>query len=269
MKIKELEIFLKNTKYESFIGYISPVELKGYRYDNLFKMGNENSGYFAIKICKDDQKFVIDSIENMALIDDRDDLINKYRDSIEKNGFIGLVSDWLTGSQPIDDNIELLPLFFSMLAQFNTQNVVEGPYTSMYADGNYFDTIQDLLNWEINYHRNYIQDMAEIKNIEKLLKPLENGLSCIILEDMNPGNLFITANGKFKMIDTEWMIRGLNLYQFEKINYFGFEENCWYNITENSKDCYKAYFETLGIQSGEANEQIRAFELLQVLRNKL
>jgi alcohol dehydrogenase YqhD (iron-dependent ADH family) len=62
------------------------------------------------------------------------------------------------------------------------------------------------------------------------------------------------------------MIKGLNLYQFEKLNYFTFDENKWYNITEEAKECYTAYFEALGIKKELANEQIRAFELLQVLR---
>ena len=50
------------------------------------------------------------------------------------------------------------------------------------------------------------------------------------------------------------------------MNYYGFEKREWYNINEEAKECYKAYFETLGIKINEANEQIRAFELLQVLR---
>jgi hypothetical protein len=62
------------------------------------------------------------------------------------------------------------------------------------------------------------------------------------------------------------MIRGINLYQFEKVDYFEFEEKTWYTITDEAKDCYAAYFDELGINNDEANEQIRAFELLQVLR---
>jgi hypothetical protein len=86
------------------------------------------------------------------------------------------------------------------------------------------------------------------------------------MEDMNTANLYITNGGKYRIIDTEWIIKGLNLYQFEKTNYFGFDEREWYNINEESKECYKVYFDELGIKRDEANEQIRAFELLQVLR---
>jgi hypothetical protein len=38
------------------------------------------------------------------------------------------------------------------------------------------------------------------------------------------------------------------------------------HINEESKDCYDAYFDELGIKRDRANEQIRSFELLQVLR---
>ena len=34
-------------------------------------------------------------------------------------------------------------------------------------------------------------------------------------------------------------MRGLNLYQFEKIDYFGFEEKTWYNITDEAEECYR------------------------------
>jgi hypothetical protein len=266
MDIKELEILLKNTKYERFIGHINSVELKGYKYNDLFKIGNENTGYFALKIRNVNKKYVSESIENISKINDHEEFINKNRAIIEKNGFIIMVSDWLKGLQPIDHNRETLPIFFSKLAYMNKQNIIKGPYTSMYADGNYFETIEDLINWEIDYHKKYLQDVMDIENIAGILEPLKNGLPCIILEDMNTGNLFITDDGKYKFIDTEWIIKGLNLYQFEKIDYFGFEEREWYNINTEAKECYSAYFETLGIKKEKANEQIRAFELLQVLR---
>jgi hypothetical protein len=37
-------------------------------------------------------------------------------------------------------------------------------------------------------------------------------------------------------------------------------------VNEESKECYKEYFDELGIKNDEANEQIRAFELLQAVR---
>jgi hypothetical protein len=266
MEIKELETLLKDTKYEPFIGYIHYVELKDYIYTDLFRIGNEHIGNFALKIRKNDKRYVLDTIENISRINDQEKLIHKYKDIIEKNGLLIMVSDWLTGMQPVDNGRECLPIFFSKLANINKQNIVKGPYTSMYMDGNYFETIEELINWEIDYHKNFLQGIIDIKEIIEILKCLKEGFPCIIFEDMNTGNLFITDNGEYKFIDTEWIIKGLNLYQFEKIDYFGFEERKWYNINEEAKECYVAYFETLGIKTEEANEQIRAFELLQVLR---
>ena len=267
MDIKELELLLKGTRYEPFISCINPVELKGYKYDNLFKIGNESSGYFSLKLRKNNKKYLYDSIKNISKINDHDNFVIKLNDIIEKDDLIIMVSDWLNGCQPIDDNREHLPSFFSSLARLNKNNLIkDGNFTSMYVYGNYFNTIEDLINWEINYHKEYLKDIIETKEIIEVLKCLSSGMPCVILEDMNTGNLFITKDKKYKFIDTEWVVNGLNLYQFEKIDYFGFDERKWYNINEEAKDCYYAYFETLGIKTEEANDQIRAFELLQVLR---
>jgi hypothetical protein len=267
MNVNDLELLLKNTKYEQFIGFVNNVELKGHIYEDLFKIGSENIGYFALKIRENNKKYVLDSIKNISIIKDNEKFIHKNIDAIHKDNYIIMVSEWLYGLQPIDNNRKYLPKFFSLLANFNKQNKVNRKFTSMYVDGNYFDNIKDLIDWEIKYHKNYMQDIMETKEIIEILKIMEYGLSCVILEDMNTGNLIITNDGKYKFLDTEWIINGLNLYQFEKIDYFGFEERKWYNINEEAKDCYFAYFETLGIKINEANEQIKAFELLKVLRD--
>jgi hypothetical protein len=270
--IKELENLLEGTNYVHFIGHIKYAELNGYKYNDLLKIGNENTGFLALKIRKNDKneynenKYAIDSIRDMGIMKDKDDFVNKCKDIFRKNDYIIMVSDWLNGVQPIDNNREHLPKFYSLLAQFNKQNIVKGPYTSMYVYQNHFETIDDLVNWEINYHKKYFQEICETNEIEEVIKCLKNGLPCIILEDMNTGNLFVTDDGQYKYIDTDWIINGLNLYQFERIDYFGFDERIKFNVNEEARDCYSAYFETLGIRAEDANDQIRAFELLQVLR---
>ena len=134
MEINELEALLKNTKYESFIGQTIPVELKGFKYNDLFKIGSNETGYYALKIRRADNRHVLDSIENMSTMNDKGDFLNRTVDVIEKNGRIILVSDWLDGTQPIDIAREHLPAFFSALANFNKENTANGSFTSMYAD---------------------------------------------------------------------------------------------------------------------------------------
>jgi len=267
MNKSELELLLKNTKYEPFADFINSVEIKSHIYNDLYKIGNDNLGFFVLKIRKNHDKSILDSINNISILKDNENFIHNFKDLIKKDGYILMVSEWLNGIQPIDKNREYLPKYFSMLANLNKQNIVKNSFTSMYVDGNYFDNINNLIDWEINYHKNYLQDIIETKEIIEILEIMKNGMSCIILEDMNTGNLIKTNDGKYKFLDTEWIINGLNLYQFEKIDYFGFEERQWYNINEEAKDCYIAYFETLGLKFNEANEQIRAFELLKVLRD--
>jgi len=267
MEIKVVENLLKNTHYERFIGHFQQIELNNYVYINLFKIGNDKLGYYSIKIRENSEKQIINTINCLSVLNDNEGFVNKIIDVIEKDNHIIMVSEWLNGVQPINaNNRKLLPSFFEKLAFLNKQNIINGPYTSMYVDGKYFETICDLIDWEINYHKKYLQAFMETNEIIKYLKNLNLGLSCIILEDVNTGNLLLTNDGKYKYIDTEWIMKGLNLYQFEKIDYFGFEEKTWYNITDEAEECYRAYFNTLGIKDDEANEQIRAYELLSVLR---
>jgi hypothetical protein len=68
-------------------------------------------------------------------MNDGDRLIHPYRHVAEAGGYYLLVSDHLDGVQPIDR--DQIPSLFGRLARFNRNNIVGGPYTSMYADGRY------------------------------------------------------------------------------------------------------------------------------------
>jgi hypothetical protein len=265
MDVFELEILLEDTKYKCFIDNIHRIELKGFVYNDIYKIGNNELGYYALKIRSITQKHLFDSIDCLKIINDSDDMVNKNTDIIEKEPYIIMVSNWIDGTQPIDTNRKQLPEFFSRIAFFFFFYIVKRPYTSMYADGNYFDSIKDVVDWEINYHKDFLCEMLTKETIE-VLNNLKHGLNCIIMEEINTGNLLITHDGRYKIIDTEWMHRGLNLHQFDHFNYFGFDDKTWYNITEEAEDCYRAYFDSLKIKNEEANEQIRAIELLSVLR---
>jgi len=266
METQEIEKILKGTQYEPFIGTFQKVVLKDFVYPTLFKIGNEDLGYFALKIRDKKETNFKDSIDCIKIAKDVDNFINAITGDIENENYVIAISKWLNGKQPIDNDRDRMPLFFSRLATFNKNNIVSGPYTSMYTYGRYFDTVNELIDWEINYHKKFFFESMETKRIMEVLEVLKCGLACIINEDMNCGNLFITGDGKFKIVDTEWIIKGINLYQFQHINYFGFDEKTWYNITDEAKGCYEAYFGTVGLSNAEANEQIRAMELLNVLR---
>jgi len=264
--VSEIEKLLIGTQYEIFIGTFQRITLKNYMYENLFKIGNDNLGFFALKLRKNTEKNILNSINSLALINDKENFIHEYSGIVEKEGFIILISKWLDGIQPIDDKKDTLPNFFSKLAVFNKSNIIEGPFTSMYLDGKRFESINDLVEWEVNYQLKYYPKNLETKIIIDILKNLKKGFPCIINEDMNCGNFFITNDGAYKIIDTEWIIGGINLYQFQHFDYFGFNGKKWYTITEEAENCYKEYFDVLELSKNEANEQIRAIELLNVLR---
>jgi hypothetical protein len=189
MEIFVLKTLLKNTKYEVFIDSANYVEANGNIYPDLFKIGDNDNGYFVLKIRKNNKKFVFQSIENMLIINDENNFINPYKDIIKRSDYVITKSNWLNGFQPIN-NKKYLSKFFSLLGYFNKQNIVKGPYTSMYVDGNYFESIDELVKWEINNHFKYIQNFNEMHRIVEILNFLKTGLQCIILEDLNTGNLF-------------------------------------------------------------------------------
>jgi len=266
MEIYEAEKLLAGTQYEMLFGTLKKITLKNYTYDSHFKMGNDKLGYFSIKIMKTEESSINDSINTLNAINDTENIVNNIIGIIEKEDYVLLISEWLNGIQPIDSGRELLPTFFSKLATFNKNNVTKGPFTSMYTDGHCFNSINEMVDWEINCHKKHFSEKLDTDIILGAMGSLKEGMPCIINEDMNCGNFIFTNDGKYKIIDTEWIVKGNSLYQFQHFDYFGFSGKKWYNITEDAKDCYRAYFETLGISNGDANRQIRAIELLNTLR---
>jgi hypothetical protein len=242
------------------------VVLKDFVYPTLFKVGNEDLGYFAFKIRDKKETNFKDSIGCIKIAKDVDNFINVNTGDIENDKYVISISKWLNGKQPIDNDRGKMPVFFSRLATLNKNNISSGPFTSIFTDYRYFDTANELIDCEINYHKKFFFEGMDTKRITEVLEILKRGLACIINEDMNGSSAFITDDGQYKIIDTDWIIRGINLYQFQWLNYFGFEEKKWYLITEEAKECYEAYFGTLGLSNAEANEQIRAMELLNILR---
>jgi len=281
MSSEEVKELLKNTKYEHFISFINK------RYDFEYSLNRPlfkiecKEGIFALKIREKSDIAVFNLEKIITKIKDDDNFLHKYSDIILKDDYLIMVSDWLiNGKQSIENNREDLPKYFSFLARFNKQNPANSCFTSMYTSfiiemsekspyNNHFDNIKDLLKYETDHHLKDLHNIIETKEIIEILKILENGLPCIILEDINAGNFIRTNDGKYKFLDVEYMYNGLNLYQFDKILYFNFKKEDIDKILikeKEAKECYTAYFDTLGIKHDEANEQIRAIELLKVLR---
>jgi thiamine kinase-like enzyme len=263
METAEIETLLQNTAYGSFIGSVQRVELKNHTYSDLFKIGKKEAGYYAIKIRKNSEDHIIDSLDCIAKIIDPENVVHKNTDVFEKDGLIIQINKWIKGKQPIDTLREKIPEIFGKLAYINKKNIVNGPYTTMYAEGERFETIEKM----INRHKDYLPAETDWAEIYETLKSLKKGIPCIITEDINTGNMFITDDGEYKIIDLDWLHGGLNLYQFDHFDYFNFHGNPWYVITgEEAKESYTAYFDELGINKEEANEQIRAVEVLSILR---
>lgn len=266
MEVPELEALLERTPYAGLAASARRVSLKGFEYPDLFRVGGEDGNSYAVKLRPADQANIADSLACLAVRKDPEGLIQDYTGTFVVDGWRILVSPWLEGRQPIDGGREALPRFFALLARFNRDNPSAGPYTSMYLNGRRYAAIAELVDAEVETCLAAIDDGFPGAEAREALGALKSGLACLVNEDVNTGNMFFARGGKPVFIDTEWLHSGLNLHQFDHLNLLGFDEEAWYNITEEARDCYVAYFEALGLPRRLADEQIRARELLAVLR---
>ena len=267
MTKKELTQYLRSTEFGDIADTLTGMELKGTKLKYLFQIGNESSGYFVIKLRKAGRRYVEDSIENMETMKDESKMFHRYKRILKTNDWVLLVSDYVDGDHLHPNHRNEIPRLFSQLASFNQSNMVSGPYTSMCVDGKYFDTVDDLVDWELKYLLAFwVQEKYRDAIVEQI-GPLKNGLPCLINEDMNLGNMKILPDKRFVFTDTEWLQRGLNLYQFMHVHYFKSKDLNWYSIADEARQCYASYFQKLDISKEEANRQIRAFEILKVLRS--
>jgi len=91
----------------------------------------------------------------------------------------------------------------------------------MYLDGKSYPSIEEMINAEALPYLEIYRGKHDKKIIKKNIENLNLGLGCIIIEDMNTGNMLKTEKGSLKIIDAEHITSGLNLYQFEHINILG------------------------------------------------
>ena len=82
MEIKDIENLLKNTRYEKFIGHFQLIELKNFVYKNLFKIGDNKLGYYSLKIRKNTEKQILDTINCLSVLNDNEEFVNKIIDII-------------------------------------------------------------------------------------------------------------------------------------------------------------------------------------------
>jgi hypothetical protein len=204
--IAEAREALSRTPLADSISSLEPVSLEGVEYSSLFKLTTLEGGRYSLKLRSVKDYRVANSLECLRTMRDPNRSIVGYERVFEVGDAYLLVSRWIGGLQPVRADRELIRDFFAELGRFNRQNESDGPYTSMCLDGLYL------------------------------------GFGCMILEDMNTGNMIRESGGTLRFLDVECLTRGLNLYQFDHVNLFRFDEERWYNITLEAKDSLSAYF---------------------------
>ena len=255
-----------NTKYENYFTKIENVTLQGYLYKDLFKAFTKTGIVYAIKVRDLSKNHVQESIKYLSEMNDDENIISKNEDVLINDGKYICISKWIHGVQPIDTNRDKIQKFYSMLAKFNKNNLSNGPYTSMYLDGRKFFSIEELVITEFNECIAGYNGKHSKLNIQNSVKNICLGFGCLILEDMNTGNMIIDQNGSYHFIDTEYLTAGINLYQFDHVNLFNLDEIKWYNVTNEKDDVLNEYFKILCDDSRIIKMQILGFAMLKLLR---
>ncbi|UTC74204.1 hypothetical protein E4O03_08090 [Treponema sp. OMZ 792] len=252
---------LKQNEFQN----IEYVLMEGHTYPDLFKGITGNNDFFAIKL-RQKSESIRNSLKYLNALNDSENLILKYKNTIETENYYIFISEWLKGIQPIKTDRHLIKEFFKKLAYLNLKNKSSSSFSSMYLDGKTYPSIEDMINAEALPYLEIYNGKHDKKIIKKNIENLNSSLGCIILEDMNTGNMFKTEKGDLKIIDSEHITSGLNLYQFEHINILGLNKKEWYNITDEAKEVLNAYFSEIGENKNKAFLQIKAFAILSFLR---
>lgn len=259
--------YFRNTKYEDVFIKIENVTLQGHLYNDLFKAYMKTGKVYAIKIRDLSNKHVQESIRYLSEMNDVENSIVKNEDVLISDDKYICISKWIHGVQPIDTNRDKIKIFYSMLATFNKNNLSNGPYTSMYLDGKQFLSIEELVITEFNGYISGYNGKHNKLIIQNSVKNICLGFGCLILEDMNTGNMIIDQNENYHFIDTEYLTAGINLYQFDHINLFNLDELKWYNISNEKDDVLKEYFKIICDDFSKIKKQIAGFAMLKLFRN--
>jgi Ser/Thr protein kinase RdoA (MazF antagonist) len=151
---------------------------------------------------------------------------------------------------------------FEELARFHLANPSDGPYTSMYADGAYFDSIKGMLDAELDYHRRFLFEADAFPAFEAAIAPLADDLPCVVHGDVHGWNA-IRGGGRAILVDVEWMSRGFALLDFEHLG----EGEGEVGLPEGiRRSCIQAYFNARGCDPEEAARLAFARSALDIIR---
>jgi hypothetical protein len=267
MDQKEILQILHETRNIPVILELFEIQLNGKLCKGIYQARSEDSWY-SIKIRPKDDALTQSAISVIQNIEYNFELFfSPYLHILESDSHLILIKEWEYGESIDETATTYLPDFFAKLARFNLKNASDGKFISMYADGRYASTIDDLISHEIEYHFRFWKDESSKNRIVDILQALYTGFGCIISEDNNLANLIVTENSNVKLIDLDWIQSGSNLYQFDHFSYFTNINPKRYAIHGAlAKECYDAYFSELPGSRLQANDQIRAIEVLSTLR---
>jgi hypothetical protein len=235
-------------------------------YSDLFRIQNNQGESLILKVRNKSSLNIKCAVDSLSVINDPSNFIEKYTQVFSDENYYYLFTDWIDGSNPIQNKIEVMPKVFSLLANIHAINTSNGPFFSKYSDGRISDSINHLVDSEVDYHMSFFNLPHLKKDCKSIIEKLKTGIPCLVHEDVHPGNVLEDTYGNIKLIDCEWLHAGLNLYEFEYVQLYDIRDKNWWDIDECGLSCYKEYFSSLKLDNVTANSQIKAFEMLKIFR---
>jgi hypothetical protein len=240
----------------------SPPELK---HPYLYRCSNPQQSYW-IKVRPPQFQALRTAFQTIREMNDPQGIIHKPLELIQKPEAQYWVETEVRG-QPYTEEEDLSD-FYRSLAALHRENQKIGSqgqiYTGMYADGQYFSSIADLILTEVRYHQNYLQGFSE--PLSQVTDPLQGALGTIIHHDVHYGNL-LEVDGRPLLLDTEYLCPSIHLGEFEHLKLFPWTEEYPQLINKRAQGYAQVYFEDLGLEEERVNELLRAWGRLTLLRN--
>lgn len=259
---------LKKNGYSKFLYRFKNIEsaYDSRTFDFLYKLTSREGESKLLKIRLKESFNIRHSLSAICQMNDSTGLFENFEAVITEGEYLFFMREWYQESATLDEKKKLMPSLFERLAVFHRANPGRPPFFSKYSDGKIFDSIADLVAWEVDYHMTFFDATALTEGIYHDVLYLKNSAPVIIHEDVHPANMISLPDGSTKLIDTEWMHSGVNLYEFEYIKLFDSYESDPWDIDRYGLECYRHYFKAFGLDKEKAENFFRAFELLKILR---
>lgn len=135
----------------------------------------------------------------------------------------------------------------------------------MYSDGAAFPSARAMLEAEFAYHESFWDLGQRVDECLARVLELDAGFTAVLHGDAHTGNMVAGDAGPV-LVDTEWSLVGLNLFEFEHVDLLDIGRDYPERIRREARACCRSYFGELGVGMRRAAELMSALGVLKVIR---